>query len=93
MLSQWASLRLPGSSIFQRTWSDLSSWLIIGLSQLAQGFDIKLEWVGFDKGESSWKPLANIWDGAPQFVKSELRELRLDQGVRSPSQTFYGISL
>ena len=43
-----------------------------------QDFDVKVDWVGFDEGESSWKPLANISDGAPQFVKSELRKLRLD---------------
>ena len=58
-----------------------------------QGFDVKVDWVVFDEGESSWKSLANIWNGTPQSVKSELRKLRLDRGVRSRLQTFYGITL
>ena len=47
-----------------------------------QGFDVKVDWVGFDEGESSWEPLATIWDGARQFFKPELWKLRLDPGVR-----------
>ena len=39
------------------------------------------------------EPLATIWDSAPQLVKSELRKLRLDRGVRSHLQKFYGIAL
>ena len=49
--------------------------------------------VEFDEGESSWEPLANMWDGTSQFVKSELKKLRLDRGVRSVLQKFYGITL
>ena len=56
-----------------------------------QGFDVKVDWIGFDKGESSWEPLTTVWDGVLQFVKSELRKLRLDRGVRSCLQKFYGI--
>ena len=68
---------------------------IVNISEAedGQGFDVKVDWVGFDEGESSWEPLANIWDGAPQFVKSELRTLRLDQGMRSRLQRFYGIMI
>ena len=57
-----------------------------------QGFDVKVDWVGFDKEKSLWEPLKTIWDGAPQFVKSELRKLRLDRGVRSHLQTFCAIA-
>ena len=66
---------------------------IVDISEVedGQGFDIKVDWVGFDEGESSWDPPATIWDGAPQFVKSELRKFRLDRGIRSRLQTFYGI--
>ena len=58
-----------------------------------QGFDVIMDWVEFDGGESSWEPLATIWDGAPQSVKSELRKLRLDRGVRLRLQKFYSITL
>ena len=42
---------------------------------------------------SSWEQLANIWDGAPQFIKSEVRKLRLDRRVRSRLRELYGFAL
>ena len=80
MPSHKAGLRWPESSTFGRPKKDrvlMSRW----------------DWVGFDEGESSWEPLAIIWDLAPQFVKSELRKLRLDRGVRSRLRKLYGITL
>ena len=47
----------------------------ISKAEEGQGFDVKGDWVEFDQGESSWEPLAIIWDGAPLFVQSELRKL------------------
>ena len=41
-----------------------------------QGYDVKVDWVGFDEGKSSREPLAIIGNGAPQFIKSELRMSR-----------------
>ena len=59
-----------------------------------QGFDAEVDWVGFDgQVENSWEPLAVIGDGAPQFIPSELRKLRLDRGVRSRLRKRYGITL
>ena len=55
----------------------------ISEAEEGQGFYVKVDWVGLDEGKSSWEPLAIIWDGAPQFVKSELQESRLDRGMRS----------
>ena len=68
---------------------------IVDISEAEEGqrFDVKVDWVGFYEGKSSWEPLANIWEGALQFVMSELRKLRLDQWVHSPLQTFYGIKI
>ena len=53
-----------------------------------QGFDVKVDWVGLDEGDSSWELLATIWNGALQFINSELWKLRIDRGVRSCSQKF-----
>ena len=53
-----------------------------------QDFGVKVDRVGFDEGEGSRESLATIWDHAPQFVKSELRKLRLDRGVRSRLGSF-----
>ena len=44
-------------------------------------------------GEIMWEPLAIIWDGAPQFVKSELRKLSLGRGVRSRLKKIHGVTL
>ena len=30
-----------------------------------QGVYVKADWAGFDERESSWEPLATIWDGVP----------------------------
>ena len=55
MPSHRASLRWPGSSTFFE-------------AEEGQGFDVKVDWVGFDEEESLWEPLATMQDGAPQFV-------------------------
>ena len=47
------------------------------------GFDVEVEWVGFDKEENTWEELSKMWDAAPQFVKSELRRLGLPNKVRA----------
>ena len=44
-----------------------------------QGFDVRVDWVGFDEGESSRKSLATIWDGIPHFVNSELIAVAINQ--------------
>ena len=63
--------------VFQHTFAqsefDISGIVEIPEAEDGQGFDIKADWVGFDEIDSSWEPLAIIWDGVPQFVKSELR--------------------
>ena len=47
------------------------------------GFEGEVKWVGFDKQESTWEDLAEVWDAAPLFVKSELHKLGLKRGVRT----------
>ena len=57
------------------------------------GFDVEVEWVGFDKSENTWEALSKIWDASPQFVKSELRKLGLKKAVRAQLKAQYGIAL
>ena len=52
-------------------------------SENGSGFEVELEWVGFNKEENTREDLAKIWDAASQFVKSELYKLGLKRGVRS----------
>ena len=56
-------------------------------------FDVHVEWVGLGKDETSWEPLETILKGAPQFVRTELRKLRLTRKVRARLLTKYGIRL
>ena len=57
------------------------------------GFEVGVEWVGFDDGENTWEDLAETSDPTPQFVKSELRKLGLQRGVRTQLNQQYGITL
>lgn len=42
------------------------------------GFGVKVDWVGFEKEETSWAPLKAIWERVPQFVTMELWKSGLD---------------
>ena len=78
-----ASLKEVFQHAFTRGEFEMAVIADISKAKDGQGFDVKVDWVGFDEGKSSWEPLATIWDGAPQFVKSELPKLRLNRAVRS----------
>jgi len=68
---------------------------IVDMSEAEEGpgFDVEVEWVGFDKSENTWEALAKIWNASPQFVKSELRKLGLRKTVRAALKKQYGIVL
>ena len=87
-LEMTAALRQVFQHAFTQGESEMARIVDISEDEDGQGFDVKVSWVEFDDGESSWEPLATIWDDASPFVKSELRKLRLNRGVRSCLQTF-----
>ena len=82
-LEMTAALKGVFQHVFTQGEFEMARIVDISEAEEVQGLDVKDDWVGFNEGESSWEPLAIIWDGAPQFVKSELRKLRLDLGVCS----------
>ena len=57
------------------------------------GYEVEVEWVGFEKSENTWEALSKIWDASPQFVKSELRKLVLSKRVRAELKKQYGMVL
>ena len=57
------------------------------------GYEVEVEWVGFEKSENTWEALSKIWDASPQFVKSELRKLGLSKRVRAELKKQYGMVL
>ena len=56
------------------------------------GFEVEVMWAAFDTERNTWEDLANVWGGAPQFVK-ELRKMRLKQEVRTKLKRQCGIAL
>eukprot|EP00752_Nemacystus_decipiens_P002231 g2116.t1 len=66
---------------------------IVDMSEAEEGpgFDVEVEWVGFDKSENTWEALEKIWNASPQFVKSELRKLNLRKAVRAELKKQHGI--
>ena len=53
---------------------------------------MEVEWAQFGKEDNAWEDLARTWDAAPQFVKSEWRELGLRRGMRTKLERQCGIS-
>ena len=68
---------------------------IVDMSEAEEGpgYDVEVEWVGFEKSENTWEALSKIWDASPQFVKSELRKLGLSKRVRAELKKQYGMVL
>ena len=92
-LEMMAALKELFQHAFTQGKFEMAGIVDISEAEEGQGFDVKIDWVGFDEGESSSEPLAIIRDGAPQFVKSELWKLRLDRGMRSRLWKLYGVTL
>eukprot|EP00903_Cladosiphon_okamuranus_P015275 g14116.t1 len=43
--------------------------------------------------EDTWEPLKTLWEDAPQFVKQQLRKMKLGRDIHKKLQQDYGISL
>ena len=72
---------------------EMAAIVDMSVAEDGPGFDVEVEWVGFDKEENTWEELSKMWDAAPQFVKSELRRLGLPKKVRAQLKQQYGIAL
>ena len=54
---------------------------------------MEVEWAVIDTEENTWEDLAKIWGATPQFVKSELRKIRVKREVRTKLKRQCGITL
>ena len=54
---------------------------------------VLVDWVGFDVEERTWEALKDIFDAAPQFLKSELRKLRVTRAIAARVEREFGIKL
>ena len=78
-----AALKEVIQHAFSQGESEMAGIVDILEAEDGQGFDVKMDWVGFVGGQCSWEPFATIWDGAQQFIQSKLRKVRLNRGARS----------
>ena len=62
---------------------EMAAIVNLAIVKEGSGFEVEVEWAGFDKEENTWEDLAKIWGAAPPFVTSELSKLRLKRGVRT----------
>ena len=46
------------------------------------GYLVRVRWAGFEEDEDTWQPLSEVYDDAPQFVKQELRKMKLSADVK-----------
>ena len=72
---------------------EMAAIVDMSVAEDGPGFDVEVEWVGFDKEENTWEESSKMWDATPQFVKSELRRLGLPKKVRAQLKQQYGIAL
>ncbi len=83
--------------VFQRSFTqgqfEMSALVDMAEAEQGSGYDVQVQWVGFEDDEDTWEPLSKIWDAAPQFVKRELRKMGLKRDVRSMLKQHYGIAL
>ena len=64
-LEMTASLEEVLQHAFSQGEFEMAGIVDVSEAEEGQGFEINIDWVRFDKGESSRKSLAIIWDGAP----------------------------
>lgn len=62
---------------------EMAEIVAIAAAEKGDGFDVKINEIGFEKDERSSEPLKTIWEGVPQFETMELRKLGLSRLVRS----------
>ena len=52
-----------------------------------------VDWVGFEVEERTWEPFKNIFEAAPEFLKKELRKVRVTRSIAARITREFGIVL
>ena len=61
---------------------EMEAVLNIGPAHDDSGYLVRVRWAGFEEDEDTWQPLSEVYDDAPQFVKQELRKMKLSADVK-----------
>ena len=83
--------------VFQHTFNqgefEMEALLNMGESHDGSGYVVRVRWAGFEEEEDTWEPLKTLWEDAPQFVKQQLRKMKLRSDVQDILKKNYGITL
>jgi len=82
--------------VFQHTFTQgefrMEALLNIGESPDGSGYIVRVRWSGFEEDEDTWEPLRTLLEDAPQFVKQQLRKMRIGSDVRDKLRSEYGVA-
>eukprot|EP00903_Cladosiphon_okamuranus_P006086 g5996.t1 len=83
--------------VFQHSFTqgefEMEALLNIGESHDGSYYLVRVRWSGFEEDEDTWEPLKTLWEDAPQFVKQQLRKMKLSRDVHEKLKQQYGIAL
>ncbi|CAM9268549.1 unnamed protein product [Sphacelaria rigidula] len=54
---------------------------------------VLVDWVGFEVEERTWEPFENIFEAAPEFLKKDLRKVRVTRSIAAQITHEFGIQL
>lgn len=83
--------------VFQHSFNqgefEMEALINIGPTHDDSGYVVRVRWAGFEEDEDTWEPLKTLWEDAPQFVRQQLRKMKLGRDIRDKLNKDYGISL
>ena len=71
----------------------MEALLNIGESHDGSGYLVRVSWSGFEEDEDTREPLKTLWEDAPQFVKQQLKKIKLGRDVHGKFHKTYGITV
>ena len=71
----------------------MQALLNIEESHDSSGYIVRIHWSGFDEEEGTWEPVKTLWEDTPQFVRQQLRKMKLKRDVYDKVKKTYGISV
>ena len=82
--------------LFQHAFNQ-GQFQMAGIVRVAEAEDrssiVLVDWVGFEVEERTWEPFQNIFEAAPEFLKKELRKMRVTRAIATRITREFGIQV
>ncbi|CAM9603504.1 unnamed protein product [Sphacelaria rigidula] len=82
--------------VFQHAFNQ-GQFQMAGIVRVAQAEDrsliVLVHWVGFEVEERTWEPFKNSFEAAREFLKKELRKVRVNRSIAARITREFGIQL